>query len=694
MKTIRFPLSLFFLWFLQTGVVNAQWQPTNGPYGGLVHALVVSGDNLFAGFEGGGVFRSTDNGTTWTAANNGLAIMDVYTLAVSSTGLYAGTRDGVFVSVNKGTSWSDKNTGLTNRNVNALAVSGPKIFAGTNGGGVYQLDTDAEDIPNWTRTGMTSGNVSALAVSGANVFAGTSNGVSLSSDNGMTWKLVSTGLPNGGSVDALLVNGTNLYAGLIAGPFGSNLGVYLSTNNGSSWKAINGSLPSPLRVYSLAASTDYLIAGTQLGVVYSTDNGTSWSFAGPSQPPMTVYSLAVMNGVGLFAGSENGVFYLINNESNWKAVDTGIIYGNVKALVVKSGDLYAGTGSGVYRSSDGGADWTPMSGGLRHVGVNTLCAVDTLLLAGNSDGVFAYTNVGWPGIAGSPTYVNSLVANGNKIFAGTMGNGVFISADRGAHWSPAANTGLTNKAVLTLAVSGPNLLAGTDDGGVFLSTNDGSNWVNTGLTNNKVISFSAAGTKLFAGIENGGVFVSNDNGASWMDTRPDASDIRQTVWTLAAHDTLLFVGTRNGVFVSANGGAHWKAVSTALTSQNVYSFIIIGADLFAGTDGGVWKRSLSDLLTGVRKTTEEIPAQFSLAQNYPNPFNPSTTIRFSLPRAAHVSLMIYNEEGQEVTRLVSRDMSAGAYQVQWNASDFADGEYFCRIEAGRFVDTKKLVLIR
>jgi hypothetical protein len=110
MKTIRFPLSLLFFWFLQTGAVDAQWQQIKDPYGGLTRTLVVFDDNLYDGFAGEGVFRSADNGTTWMAANNGLAVMDVNVLAVSGIRLYAGTRDGFFVSSNSGDCWTEKTT--------------------------------------------------------------------------------------------------------------------------------------------------------------------------------------------------------------------------------------------------------------------------------------------------------------------------------------------------------------------------------------------------------------------------------------------------------------------------------------------------------------------------------------------------------------------------------------------------------
>jgi hypothetical protein len=93
------------------------------------------------------------------------------------------------------------------------------------------------------------------------------------------------------------------------------------------------------------------------------------------------------------------------------------------------------------------------------------------------------------------------------------------------------------------------------------------------------------------------------------------------------------------------------------------------------------------------------PREFSLQQNYPNPFNPSTSIVFTLKQQSDVSVIVYNMLGQKVRTLVNENRKAGAYQVVWNGTnDFGNkvstGIYFYRLEAGDFVDTKKMVLMK
>ncbi|MBU2636676.1 MAG: regulator, partial [Bacteroidetes bacterium] len=129
-------LFVVFCLFTTTNPLHAQWIQTNGPYGSYVNCFAVSGTNLFAGTYGGGVFLSTNNGTSWTGASTGLTNTYVYALAISGTNLFAGTdRGGVFLSTNNGINWTEVNNGLPpNTSVLAFAVSGANLFAGTWGG--------------------------------------------------------------------------------------------------------------------------------------------------------------------------------------------------------------------------------------------------------------------------------------------------------------------------------------------------------------------------------------------------------------------------------------------------------------------------------------------------------------------------------------------------------------------------------
>jgi len=88
------------------------------------------------------------------------------------------------------------------------------------------------------------------------------------------------------------------------------------------------------------------------------------------------------------------------------------------------------------------------------------------------------------------------------------------------------------------------------------------------------------------------------------------------------------------------------------------------------------------------------PADYTLQQNYPNPFNPVTTISYSLPVKSEVELVIYNALGEEVMKLANEEKEAGRYSVEFNATSLPSGIYFYRLQAGEFVETRKMVLMK
>jgi hypothetical protein len=191
------------------------------------------------------------------------------------------------------------------------------------------------------------------------------------------------------------------------------------------------------------------------------------------------------------------------------------------------------------------------------------------------------------------------------------------------------------------------------------------------------------------------VYGSIDGGTSWTSASNGLSTLAQSeIVTLAANGTALFAGTYyDGVFSSTDNGSHWRGSNDGLQCKTVCALAVTGTYLFAGTYDGVWSRPISELVS-IKSLVRELPTQFTLNQNYPNPFNPSTTIQFELPRTSQVNLTVFDILGREVSVLVNARRNAGIYEVNCDGSHLASGVYFYRLQAGDFVASKKMLVLK
>jgi hypothetical protein len=98
--------------------------------------------------------------------------------------------------------------------------------------------------------------------------------------------------------------------------------------------------------------------------------------------------------------------------------------------------------------------------------------------------------------------------------------------------------------------------------------------------------------------------------------------------------------------------------------------------------------------TGVKNNTASIPSGYGLSQNYPNPFNPTTVIAYQIGATGHVTLKVFDMLGREVKTLIDEGQNAGSHSATFDANTLPSGVYFYRLQAGAFMETKKLILLK
>jgi hypothetical protein len=163
-----------------------------------------------------------------------------------------------------------------------------------------------------------------------------------------------------------------------------------------------------------------------------------------------------------------------------------------------------------------------------------------------------------------------------------------------------------------------------------------------------------------------------------------------------------FSSVNNLIFRTTNKGISWINIPNLFHDPIKSSFFItdsigwLGGGLSVNTYGrsAIFKTTSGGYPLGLITNSNNIPTSYSLSQNFPNPFNPVTSINFDIPNSSYTNLIVFDQIGREIQVLVNEQLSPGSYKFEWDAADFPSGIYFYKLQAGEFVETKKMVLIK
>ena len=536
-----------------------QFTSTLGPPGANVYVMIVSGTTVYAGCGGGGAYKSTNNGTTWTPIGAFLP-HDVRALATDGTYLYAGTGDGTSSPYDgtyrinlSGGSW--ESFGLT-ETVWALLVSGGYLYAGTDSTGVRRIALSSGTWASYG-TGLPAGQVYCLTEDGsANIYAGASNGVYRYSAG--TWSVL--GSADGNFVSDIICDTSTNYLYTTGNATGVR---YWNT---IAWAAYGTGLTNG-REPALAKSGTYIYAADNNNGVWRS-SGAAWSRFGSGSDDLTtayVYSLAAVS-TTILAGPAAGPglysLYASSPSNPWTKSGSGIFSSTVYDLVTDGTNLFAATERGVYARPLSGGFWSDF------------------------------------GTGGSTKTIYDLVIESGYLYAGGAYTASVIQLNRiplsGGSWS-AFNSGLTTNTIRAMHSDGTNLYAGTWTGDVYSTPKGNNTWTPWGTeaeSGNGAFAFFEANGTLFKA-SNGGVYYKALGGGSWARLGTATHAFR----SFASDGTYLFAGTFNtGVKrILLSGLGDWEVFGSGLPAVQVWALHNIGGDLVAGPEAGnVYRASLSN----------------------------------------------------------------------------------------------------
>lgn len=690
---------------------TAQWSKLKSPETATIIGIhKISGTNIvLAGHANYGILRSTDNGVTWSESNKGTEFRGcspsrfvqrgnrILAYSQNVTSNIYGTEAYSYYSDDNGVNWEYLYPGV------GFGIINDTIYTGDPNSNYLSLSPDNGKTWNTFLTSnlgtLTNKVIYALTCSKENIIVGTAlnDGIYFSKDRGATFTK-STDV--NGTVRNFYNTETEAYAIMTDGT------IYKSSNGGQNW-TYGGSIPGTTQYgdCNIVKMGETVFAFNNGGLYKASFSDLNFEQVTTNVNSKNIRSLFV-DGDNLFIGSSYGFFKSADSGKTWKKYTSGLSFGDFSSLKQIGNSYYAGTSAGeLFTSENAGQSWTLINPASSLLAISDIAVTPGQIhvlapsLKTSQDSGKTWVDPSTTNLPLIPTLIciesfnDSLFAYYDGGYFG--GSGLFVSPN-GINFVKSTNN-LPGKKIEKLVAFRTSLVAQLQDSGIYRRTGASNMWTKT---LSKAKRLMASGNNLFAITSDSLINISTNQGESWSEVSSAPYEYPyygERVWK--AKDSLYALTTNFDLFVSGNNGSTWKNISNELYdirrsfSDKAFVLGVFNDALFFGvSNNGLFVRGA--IPTHVKKDDNIIPNKIYLSQNYPNPFNPSTTINYQIPISGFVSLKVFDVIGREIADLVHQQQAAGNYTVPFNAASLSSGIYFYRLQSGKSVETKKMMLIK
>jgi photosystem II stability/assembly factor-like uncharacterized protein len=370
-----------------------------------------------------------------------------------------------------------------------------------------------------------------------------------------------------------------------------------------------------------------------------------------------------------------------------------------------AGVLYNSSTFNIHKTTNGGLNFIDQNSNFTAQRFMSIWIIhpDTVLMCGNYGKIIKTVNGGnnWNLIYSDTVkqFWCFYFINSNTGYVSGSHGTIMKTTNKGDNWTILNSTTQTTLDGTWFVNENTGYVGGAN---IFLKTTDaGQTWINkvgnfiSPFETAEAVYFSDANTGYYCtNVTNCRIVKTTDGGDTWnlVHSQTDAG----AGWGMSFTNNMTgYVCTSNGKVVkTTDAGVTWGIQNTPLT-ENLYEIHFPSANTgYIASWSGKILKTTNGGLTFIGQVNNKTPTKFKLEQNYPNPFNPSTNINFSVPITGLVKLQIFDINGKLIAEPVNEILASGNYSISYNASDLSSGIYYYKMQAGKFSETKKMILLR